>query len=50
MHMTGKEKTLAAKPAHDALAAGGVVSDGEYDVIGKQAPSSFHLDLLWPNF
>ena len=48
--MTGKEKTSAAKPVHDAVAVGGAVSDGECDVIGKQESPSFHLDLVWPNF
>ena len=47
--MTGKEKTLAANPVHDVVAVGGAVSDGECDVIGKQASLSFHLDLVWPN-
>src|ERR1035441_2237613 len=39
MHITGKEKTLAATPVREVLAAGGAVSDGEYDVIGKQVSS-----------
>jgi hypothetical protein len=34
MHMTGKEKTFAAKPAHDQRVAGAAVS-GELDVVGN---------------
>src|ERR1035438_9173907 len=46
MHITGKEKTRAAKPAHEVLAAGGAVSDGEYDVMGKpvSSPISFRFN------
>jgi hypothetical protein len=40
MHITGKEKTLAAKPVDEALATGLALSDGECDVVGKV---SFHL-------
>jgi hypothetical protein len=36
MHITGKEKMLAAKPVQEMLAAGGAAFGGEYDVIGKQ--------------
>ena len=46
MHISGKEKTLAAKPVQEVLAAGGVVSDGEYDVIGKQVPCLSQFDLI----
>src|ERR1035441_6805381 len=46
MHITGKEKTLAANPVREVLAAGGAVSEGEYDMIGKQAssPTSFRFN------
>src|ERR1022692_772546 len=46
MHITGKEKTRAAMPVQEVLAAGGAVSDGEYDVIGKQvsSPISFRFN------
>ena len=46
MHITGKEKTLAAKPVQEGPVAGGAVSDGEYDVIGKQVPSLSQFDLI----
>ncbi|MGA3318510.1 MAG: hypothetical protein ABSC64_19005 [Candidatus Korobacteraceae bacterium] len=39
MHMTGKEKTLVAKPAHDVPAVGGTVFNGEYGVTGTDVLS-----------
>ena len=38
MHITGKEKTLAARPVQELLAVGWAVSDGECDVIGNRCP------------
>src|ERR1035438_6095992 len=48
MHITGKEKTLAAKPVQEVLTAGVAVSDGEYDVIGKpvSSPISVRFNCL----
>src|ERR1035438_8239060 len=47
MHITGKEKMLAAKLVQEVLAAGWALSDdGEYDVIGKpvSSPISFRFN------
>jgi hypothetical protein len=39
MHITGKEKTLAAKPILEGLAVDGAVSDGgESEVAGDRCP------------
>ena len=40
MHMTGKEKMLAARPVHEERAAGGAVSDGASSVWGKVSLST----------
>jgi hypothetical protein len=40
MHITGKEKTLAARPVHEVRAAGGAVSDGASAVWGKASLST----------
>jgi hypothetical protein len=48
MHITGKEKMLAAKPVQEMLAAGAAAFGGEYDVIGKQmsSPISVRFNCL----
>lgn len=42
--MTGKEKMLAAKSVQEVLVAGGAVSDGEYEVVGKPMSSLISFD------
>jgi hypothetical protein len=40
MHITGKEKMLAARAVHEVRAAGGAVSDGASAVWGKVSLST----------
>jgi hypothetical protein len=44
-HMTGKEKTSAAKLIQDVLAVGWAFSDGECELVGNRHPSQSHSDL-----
>src|ERR1035437_2207719 len=48
MHITGKEKTLVAKPVQEVLAVGGAFSDGEYGVIGNRCPLPISLRFNSP--
>jgi hypothetical protein len=48
MHITGKEKTLAAKPVHEVLVAGAAVW-GELDVVGNDVLFLSHSDLFRRN-
>src|ERR1019366_6709626 len=48
MHITGKEKTLAARPVQEVLAVGGAFSDGECGVVGNRCPLPISLRLNSP--
>src|ERR1035437_7055334 len=43
MHITGKEKTSAAKPVQEVLAVGRAFSDDECEVVGNRCPLPISL-------
>src|ERR1019366_7584722 len=48
MHITGREKTLAAQPARELLGAAAAVSDGEWEVSGTDVLSRAVPELVYP--
>ena|ERR1019366_606015 len=48
MHITGKEKTSAAKPVQEVLAVGEAFSDGECEVVGNRCPLPISLRFNSP--
>ena len=38
MHITGKEKTVAARPVQKLATGGRAVCDGDFEAVGNQCP------------